>query len=83
MRASEIMEATPTRFVSGLPDTSDETVEFLRLFEGHFEVHGVLDSESDSDDPIFYQYKVSKELLDFMQSEDGIAMRKFLQQSKD
>lgn len=84
MKASDIQKLTPTRFVSNLPDTSDETIELLQLFDGHFEIHKVLDAdEQEGKDKFFYAYKVSVELLDFLKSEDGQAMRKFLQQSKD
>ena len=83
MKASDIQKLTPTRFVSNLPDTSDETIELLQLFDGHFEIHKVLDEEQEGKDKFFYAYKVSVELLDFLKSEDGQAMRKFLQQSKD
>lgn len=84
MKASELQAKKPTRFVSSLPDNSEETIELLRMFEGHFEIHKVLDEESgDEKDKFFYQYKVSVELLEFISSPDGEAMRRFLKESRD
>lgn len=85
MTASEIQKSKPSKFSSSLTDPSEEDIEFLRLFDQHFQVHGVLDEENESEgdgSEIAYQYLISPELYEFFMSKDGAAMRRFLKDSK-